>query len=146
MSSEPLLKRPSSSLSELPNESASKRLKRPYHHHHRLQCPVIPIQPEPAITDDICVDHLMNRAIGQSLREAGFDLADPVALDSFRNATEECTFHLLQALLFETRKQKKRAMLTGSAFQTFSNSLLISASPCSLVAAYNLSRMISNMP
>jgi hypothetical protein len=32
----------------------------------------------------------MNRSIGQVLREVGFDLADPVALDGFRNATEEC--------------------------------------------------------
>lgn len=92
MSSTPTLKRPSSSLEPFDDESSAKRLKRiHYHHHHRLSRPVVPIQSEPAIADDSCVDFYMNRIVGQSLRDAGFDLSDPVALDSFRNATEECT-------------------------------------------------------
>lgn len=91
--SQPAIKRSSSSQSERPSEGPeSKRLKRPYHHHHQLQRPVTPALAEPAIADNATVDHLMNRTIGQSLRENGFDLADPVALDGFRNAAEECTF------------------------------------------------------
>lgn len=90
LTSEPTLKRSSSSLSAQQNGPEAKRLKRPYHHHHRLQNPVVPAIPEPAITDAASVDHLMNRSIGQSLLQAGFDLADPVALDGFRNAAEEC--------------------------------------------------------
>lgn len=92
MASEPLLKRPSSALSGFAEELYLKRPKR-FHHHHRLLHPIVTIQPEPAIMDDTYIDYLMNRTIGQSLRDTGFDLADPVALDSFRNATEECTFH-----------------------------------------------------
>lgn len=46
---------------------------------------------EPAIPDDGTITHLLNRAIGHVLKETGFDLAEPVALDSLRNATEECT-------------------------------------------------------
>jgi hypothetical protein len=92
LASEPKIKRSSSSLSEQPNISDVKRFKRPYHRHHRLQAPVNPALPEPAITDDAYVDHLMNRSIGQTLRESGFDLADPAALESFRNAAEECMF------------------------------------------------------
>lgn len=90
LASDPAIKRSSSSLSELPEGPETKRLKRPYHHHHQLQSPVTPANPEPAIADHATVDHLMTRSIGQSLRQSGFDVADPVALDSIRNATEEC--------------------------------------------------------
>ena len=93
MVAENALKRPSS-LSEVSDERASKLPKRSYHHHHRLLYPVAPIQPEPAITDDSGLESLFHRTIGRSLRSAGFDLADPVAVDSFRDATEECTFCL----------------------------------------------------
>lgn len=86
--SSPATKR-SSSQAEQPLESPQKRVKRPYHHHHQLQSPVTA---EPAIANNAAVDHLLTRSIGQSLRCEGFDLADPVALDGFRNATEECTF------------------------------------------------------
>ncbi|KAH8424358.1 TBP-associated factor 8 family protein [Aspergillus melleus] len=89
LTSEPTLKRSSSSLSAQKNGPDAKRLKRPYHHHHRLQNPVNPAIPEPAISDASSVDHLMKRSIGQSLRQSGFDLADPVALDGFHNAAEE---------------------------------------------------------
>ncbi|KAL1963434.1 hypothetical protein VTN77DRAFT_8335 [Rasamsonia byssochlamydoides] len=91
-SPDPPIKRSSSSLSSS-GEPAAKRLKRPYHHHHRLQIPVQPGLREPAIPDDATVTHLMNRAIGQVLKETGFDLAEPVALDSLRNATEEFILH-----------------------------------------------------
>lgn len=90
-SEDPAIKRSSSSAPGDLDQAVSKRIKRHYHHHHRLQYPVAPELPEPAITDEVSVDHLMNRSIGQVLREVGFDLADPVALDGFRNAAEECT-------------------------------------------------------
>jgi hypothetical protein len=67
-----------------------KRL-RHYHHHHRLQEPVTLPSSEPAVQDEAHVDQLMNRAIGMSLKDAGFNLAEPTALSSFRSATEECT-------------------------------------------------------
>lgn len=88
---EQALKRSSASLSQNSEEPDTKRLRRQYHHHHRLQKPVITGLVEPAITDNVRVDQLMDRVIGRSLRDCGFDLADPVALDSFRNAAEECT-------------------------------------------------------
>lgn len=72
------------------NESTPKRFKRAYHHNHRLQYPVTPLEPEPALTDVACVDLLLNRSLGLLLVDAGFNLADPVALDGLRNATEEC--------------------------------------------------------
>ena len=90
MTSDPTLKRPVSAISETMDIRAPKRLKRAYHHGHRLRHPVTPLRPEPAITDVACIDSLLNRILGQSLMNAGFDLADPVALDGFRSATEEC--------------------------------------------------------
>lgn len=68
----------------------NKRIKRPYHHRHQLQSPVVRELEEPAITDHATVDHLVTRSIGLSLQDEGFELADPVALDGFRNALEEC--------------------------------------------------------
>lgn len=76
---------------EVKHES-NKRIKRPYHHHHQLQSPVVRELAEPAITDHATVDHLVTRSIGLSLQDEGFELADPVALDGFRNALEECTY------------------------------------------------------
>lgn len=78
----------SSGLVEVAHES--KRMKRPYHHHHQLQSPVVRELAEPAITDHATVDHLLTRSIGLSLQDEGFELADAVALDGFRNALEEC--------------------------------------------------------
>ncbi|KAE8153163.1 transcription factor TFIID complex subunit 8 C-term-domain-containing protein [Aspergillus avenaceus] len=89
LAAEPNIKRSSSSLPEQPAIADVKRIKRPYHHHHRLQVPVNPALPEPAINDDAYVGHLMNRSIGFALRESGFEVADPAALESFRVATEE---------------------------------------------------------
>ncbi|RAL01814.1 uncharacterized protein BO80DRAFT_404689 [Aspergillus ibericus CBS 121593] len=87
------LKRSSSSSLDHPSSSDVKPIKRPYHHHHRLQTPVVPALPEPAIVDESCIDHVLDRSIGQYLRECGFDVADPAALDAFRRMTEE---YLLQ--------------------------------------------------
>ncbi|KAF7117342.1 hypothetical protein CNMCM5793_006091 [Aspergillus hiratsukae] len=107
VSSENPLNHSSSMPSELGPDT--KRLKRSYHHHHRLRNPVIPALPEPAITDDAHVDHLMNRSIGICLTESGFDLADPAALESFRYATEEYLLKLAsfvrQSMLSSRRTQ-----------------------------------------
>lgn len=68
-----------------------KRTKHHYHHHHRLQEPVtLPLLSEPALQDDGNVDQMMSRSMGQALRNAGFELADPAALSSFRSSAEEC--------------------------------------------------------
>ncbi|OJJ44427.1 hypothetical protein ASPZODRAFT_71592 [Penicilliopsis zonata CBS 506.65] len=85
----PVIKRSSSSGPVPALEPDARRFKRPYHHHHRLLNPVVPALAEPAVTDNVCVEELLNRSIGQALRESGFDLADPAALESFRVATEE---------------------------------------------------------
>ncbi|KAL2852576.1 transcription factor TFIID complex subunit 8 C-term-domain-containing protein [Aspergillus pseudodeflectus] len=87
--SSPAVKRLFSSLPEQPTDNNAKRIKRPYHHHHRLHEPVNPGLSEPAITDDSYVDQVMNRTISLSLRECGFEIADPLALESFRDAAEE---------------------------------------------------------
>jgi hypothetical protein len=73
------------------DQNDPKRIKRHYHHHHRLREPVdLPSSAEPAVQDDTHLDQLMNRAVGQTLKDAGFDIADPAALSSFCSATEEC--------------------------------------------------------
>jgi hypothetical protein len=88
--SSPAVKRLFSALPEQPTDNNAKRIKRPYHHHHRLHEPVNPGLLEPAIADDSYVDQVMNRTISHSLRECGFEIADPLALESFRDAAEEC--------------------------------------------------------
>ncbi|RAH63663.1 hypothetical protein BO85DRAFT_455624 [Aspergillus piperis CBS 112811] len=109
VSSEPTVKRSSSSLPEGPDAPDVKRTKRPYHHHHRLQSPVAPALPEPAIVDEACIDHVLNRSIGQYLQECGFDIADPAALDAFRRVTEEYLLrfasYVRQAMLSSRRIQ-----------------------------------------
>lgn len=87
---EPAVKRSFSTFSEQPAKPDAKRIKRPYHHHHRLRDPVDLSLPEPAIADDAYVDGVMNRIIGQSLQNSGFEIADPLAVESFRDAAEEC--------------------------------------------------------
>ncbi|KAL5333513.1 transcription factor TFIID complex subunit 8 C-term-domain-containing protein [Aspergillus crustosus] len=87
--SEPTVKRPFLDYSDQLAEPDNKRMKRHYHHHHHLYAPVNPDLPEPAINDDTYVDNVMNRIIGQSLRDSGFDIADPLAVESFRDAAEE---------------------------------------------------------
>ncbi|KAJ6167210.1 hypothetical protein N7497_000053 [Penicillium chrysogenum] len=86
------LKRPSPSLL---SQNSPKRVKRHYHHHHRLQEPVVlPSTSEPVVQDDTQLDQLMNRAIGQTLKDSGFELADPAALSSLCSATEEYMLRL----------------------------------------------------
>ncbi|KAH8694240.1 bromodomain associated domain protein [Talaromyces proteolyticus] len=87
------LKRSSSSLSSL-HEPHLKGQKRPYHHHHKLQQRVQTDLQEPAIPDDATITHLLNRSIGQVLASTGYEIAEPTALDAFRQATEEYILHL----------------------------------------------------
>lgn len=90
------VKRPSSSL----DQNNPKRVKRHYHHYHRLQEPVVlPSTSEPVVQDDSQLDQLMNRAIGQTLKDSGFELADPTALSSLCSATEECTCPSIPSIL-----------------------------------------------
>ncbi|PYI26164.1 hypothetical protein BP00DRAFT_440206 [Aspergillus indologenus CBS 114.80] len=109
--SEPTIKRSASSFSPEDglNPPDAKRVKRHYHHHHRLQSPVNPSLPEPAIVDDVCVDQLLNRSISQYLRTCGFELADPAALDAFRRVTEEYILsvasYVRQSMLSSRRTQ-----------------------------------------
>ncbi|KAL4915832.1 hypothetical protein BDW62DRAFT_212399 [Aspergillus aurantiobrunneus] len=92
--SDPAVKRSFSSFSEMPIEPESKRVKRPYRHHHRLRQPVTSSLSEPAIADESYVDQIMSRIIGQSLQSSGFDIADPLAVESFRDAAEEYLLRL----------------------------------------------------
>ncbi|KAL4944275.1 hypothetical protein BDV06DRAFT_187724 [Aspergillus oleicola] len=91
--SQPAVKRSLSSFSEAAVPDA-KRIKRPYHHHHRLREPVVSSLPEPAIADESYVDQVMSRIIGQSLHNSGFKVADPLAVESFRDAAEEYLLRL----------------------------------------------------
>ncbi|KAJ5181400.1 hypothetical protein N7449_011547 [Penicillium cf. viridicatum] len=85
------VKRPSPSI----DQKNPKRIKRHYHHHHRLQEPVVlPSTSEPVVQDDTHLDQLMNRAVGQTLKDSGFELADPAALSSLCSATEEYMLRL----------------------------------------------------
>ncbi|KAF9891921.1 hypothetical protein FE257_002884 [Aspergillus nanangensis] len=99
------LKRSSSS----PDPFDAKRLKRPYHHHHRLAIPIDAALPEPAIVDDAYVDHVMDRSVGLALRESGFEIADPAALESFRITAEEYLLkfasYVRQSMLSSRRTQ-----------------------------------------
>lgn len=85
------LKRPSASQSPV-DEPATKRQKQHYHHHHKLHHPVKTQLREPALFDDSAVTHLLERSIGQILTKTGYDIAEPAALDAFRQATEECMY------------------------------------------------------
>ncbi|KAJ5111589.1 hypothetical protein N7532_002124 [Penicillium argentinense] len=80
------MKRSSSALEAAEN----KRPKHHYYHHHRLHEPItLPSGTEPALQDDSNIDQLMNRSLGQLLRDAGYELADPAALASLRSSAEE---------------------------------------------------------
>ncbi|KAJ5692755.1 hypothetical protein N7462_002178 [Penicillium macrosclerotiorum] len=73
----------------------NKRPRHLYHHHHHLAEPInLPTGCEPAVQDDANIEHMMNRSMGQLIRDAGFDLADPAALSSFRAAAEEYLLHI----------------------------------------------------
>lgn len=85
------LKRPSASQSPA-DESATKRQKLHYHHNHKLHHPVKTQLQEPALLDDGVVTHLLECSIGQILTKTGYDVAEPAALDAFRQATEECMY------------------------------------------------------
>ncbi|RAO73250.1 uncharacterized protein BHQ10_009262 [Talaromyces amestolkiae] len=87
------LKRPSASQSPA-DESATKRQKLHYHHNHKLHHPVKTQLQEPALLDDGVVTHLLECSIGQILTKTGYDVAEPAALDAFRQATEEYILHL----------------------------------------------------
>jgi len=94
------LKRSSSTL-ELTD---SKRPKHHYYHHHRFHEPVtLPPSSEPAVQDDANIDHLVNRSIGQALRNEGFETADPAALSSLRSSAEECMWLPMRASTFASR-------------------------------------------
>lgn len=85
----PSLKRSSSSQPPV-REPDVKRQKRYYHHNHKLQQPIQAQLREPALLDDGTVTHLLERSIGQILTSTGYDIAEPTALDAFRQAAEEC--------------------------------------------------------
>ncbi|KAL4900786.1 hypothetical protein BDW74DRAFT_170561 [Aspergillus multicolor] len=87
--SQSAVKRSFSTLSGRAAVSDTKRIRRSYHHYHRLREPVTSSLPEPAIADDAYVDQIMGRVIGQSLQSCGFEIADPLAVESFRDAAEE---------------------------------------------------------
>lgn len=88
-SSESALKRSSSALSDHPH-GPLKHPKR-YHHHHHLRNPLNAPLAEPAVTDDLSLDQWMDRAVATSLRDTGYDDAQPVAMECVRQAAEECT-------------------------------------------------------
>lgn len=82
---QPSLKRSSTSDQDL-TEPAPKR-RQHYHHHHRLREPMAPAI---ATQDSALIDQQLERSIGLVLDNTGFELADPLALGSFRHGVEEC--------------------------------------------------------
>ncbi|KAI5300693.1 hypothetical protein KEM56_002256, partial [Ascosphaera pollenicola] len=66
---------------------------RRYHHHHSLHSPFDPGDRSRCLgaADDAPLDAMLKAAIASSLIDAGFGAADPVALDAFRNAVDECS-------------------------------------------------------
>ncbi|WEW60232.1 hypothetical protein PRK78_005717 [Emydomyces testavorans] len=94
-STAPSLKRPSPDSDNLPTVPAKKQ-KVEYRRLHRLQSPLNIASPDSGgITDDATVDQLLSTAIGSCLYEAGFDHAEPVALESFRDGVEEYMLRFL---------------------------------------------------
>ncbi|KAJ5884758.1 hypothetical protein N7495_009268 [Penicillium taxi] len=90
MESSGLLFKRSSSSAALDEEISNKRPKHHYNHHHILKEPVtIPLASELAVHDDAHVDFLIDRSLGQLIKNAGFDIAEPCALASLRSAAEE---------------------------------------------------------
>ncbi|OJD22533.1 hypothetical protein ACJ73_06120 [Blastomyces percursus] len=100
--------------------SLQKGQRREYH--HRLQTSMAPDLPDSVFTDTTAVDTLLKLSIGVLLHDYGFTHADPVALDSFRSAVEECMYF------------------------TSCTSSPTPANPCPPVAACNPSPSISNTP
>jgi hypothetical protein len=92
------LKRSSASQSPA-DEPSTKRQRQHYHHSHKLRHPVTTQIQEPALLDDGAVTHLLECSIGQILTKTGYDIAEPAALDAFRQATEECMYRPLPNLL-----------------------------------------------
>ncbi|OKL57973.1 hypothetical protein UA08_06796 [Talaromyces atroroseus] len=90
----PSLKRSSSSSLSPVRDPAIKRQKRHYHHNHKLHKPIQVQLREPALLDDGIVTHLLERSIGQILTSTGYEIAEPTALDAFRQAAEEYFLHL----------------------------------------------------
>lgn len=86
---EPSLKRASPSDHDN-NEPAPKR-RQHYHRHHRLREPVTPAT---AVQDSALIDQQLERSIGLVLNNSGFEIADPLALSSFRHGVEECMARL----------------------------------------------------
>jgi hypothetical protein len=70
--------------------SPSKRLRKPYAHHHSFQAYQEEILDQSTFFDRESIDQLLRRSIGLVLRHDGFEIADPVALESFRAEVEEC--------------------------------------------------------
>ncbi|KAI1909947.1 hypothetical protein LOZ65_006449 [Ophidiomyces ophidiicola] len=89
------LKHPSLEYKDLP-AIPTKKQKLEYRRVHRLRSPLeVPSLGSPAILDDASADQMLNMAISVSLREAGFDLAESLALDSLRDGVEEYMLHFL---------------------------------------------------
>ena len=71
-----------------PTKKQKQKIKTPYHRRHRLESP-LDLQIEGAvIPDGPSVSQLLDFSLGQALREAGFEQADPVAMEGFHGCVE----------------------------------------------------------
>ena len=69
-----------------------KKQRRPYHHHHEVHHKFsgISTSSEAAFLEDSHVDLLLKRAIATQCQAYGFEEIEGTALESFRDAVDEC--------------------------------------------------------
>lgn len=81
--------------------SSELRDSRRYHRHHSLHSPFDVADGSRCLgaADDAPIDAMLKAAIASTLIETGFDTADAVALDAFRNAVDECSYFLRITLI-----------------------------------------------
>jgi hypothetical protein len=82
-----------------PDTPAPKRLRLPYHHYHTFQPYQRDILKHDTFFERETINQLLCRSIGIVLNHDGFEAADPVALESFRAMTEECSYSIRSSAL-----------------------------------------------
>jgi hypothetical protein len=75
-------------LSTAESPTPSKKRRARYHHH--LQAPLDLQLHSLPVDDELCVDQLLSRSTTQALNEAGFEQAEPAAMEGFKDRVESC--------------------------------------------------------
>jgi hypothetical protein len=78
------------------SDSPTPSKKRRTRHHHRLEAPLdLQVHGLP-VDDELCVDQLLSRSTATALNEAGFEQAEPAAMEGFKERVESCRFYVLE--------------------------------------------------